>query len=165
MADVAAQTLPVGVPREFSKALGSSGQWISFSTLPHCWGAVGTRPSATPGKRGGGGSGKQARRAHWSRWHWCLTVVWKNGGEPDWAYILHEADFVEQLQTSCDACGRPSPWASLEGGGGSGAASKPPPPAESEWTALRVHCVCTAWALHAYCARRGRDTHPRIPAT
>ena len=24
---------------------------------------------------------------------------------------------------------------------------------------------CTAWALRAYCARRGWDTHPRIPVT
>ena len=24
---------------------------------------------------------------------------------------------------------------------------------------------CTACALRAYCARRGRDTHPRIPVT
>ena len=28
-----------------------------------------------------------------------------------------------------------------------------------------LHCVGTAWALRAYCARRGWDTHPRIPVT
>ena len=33
------------------------------------------------------------------------------------------------------------------------------------FVALRAHCVCTAWALRAYCARRCRDTHPRIPVT
>ena len=31
--------------------------------------------------------------------------------------------------------------------------------------ALRAHCVCTAWALRAYYACKGRDTHPRIPVT
>ena len=31
--------------------------------------------------------------------------------------------------------------------------------------ALRAHCVCTAWAMRAYCARGGRDTHPRILVT
>ena len=34
-----------------------------------------------------------------------------------------------------------------------------------QFVALRAHCVCTAWALRAYCARKGRDTHPRIPVT
>ena len=28
-----------------------------------------------------------------------------------------------------------------------------------------LHCVGTAWAQRAYCARRGWDTHPRIPVT
>ena len=28
-----------------------------------------------------------------------------------------------------------------------------------------LHCVRTACALRAYCARRSRDTHPRIPVT
>ena len=45
--------------------------------------------------------------------------------------------------------------------------SQPQPPItdHGQGIALRAHCVCTAWALRAYCACRGRDTHPRIPVT